>query len=600
LRTRLLQSLTQDSGDLVFPLSMENEIKKPATPPGRLSRANVASPAFADLITLGVAAVILALPLLLHGPMVKGHDTYQHLNFGRHFSEQFWNGEWYPRWLQGMNHGLGSPSLFVYPPFPSYVYALLQPAGRVFHFNSFNAGEFLALLSSGIFAFLWLHTMVSRSVALVSAVLYLLIPYHLAVDFYRRDALSECWALAWMPLVLYFTVQIMRGKRSALWGLSVAYALLILSHLVSALIFLLVPLAAVLTLSPRGQGIQSTLRVAAGIMLGTGLSCFYLLSALFHSKYFSVLRLLRFFPVETNLISLADIQSGNSANGFVHWVSLSTVSTIAFMAICGFVVLLKGGSESKREIIFWFTVCVLPVFLMSSVSLPIWRLFPWLFQAVQYPWRFNIVLCLAGVSTGALFLSEVRRSSGLGRVVALGLVCLIVLAWLVSYGEIWSRYKSDVAIPRASSPRLLVNEDDGWFESWTVPEMNQASALSASAGPRVKFLQAGGISDVQVWRPRHIEFQTDSQRGGWVMINQFYYPAWTASLVGGGPPLEIKAAMPEGLLEVNVPPGHKQVRIEIPIGPAERIGDWISVTCALLSALLLYRPQKAKFREPLA
>jgi hypothetical protein len=82
-----------------------------------------------DILILGVAALILALPMLIYGPMVKGHDTREHFNYCLHFGKQFWGGEWYPRWLLDINHGLGSPSLFVYPPFGSYVYALLLPVG---------------------------------------------------------------------------------------------------------------------------------------------------------------------------------------------------------------------------------------------------------------------------------------------------------------------------------------------------------------------------------------------------------------------------------------------------------------------------------------
>lgn len=556
-------------------------------PSQRLRCAGEVSFAVSDILTLGAAAVILALPLLLHGPMVKGHDTYQHLNYCRHFSEQFWGGEWYPRWLLEMNHGLGSPSFFVYPPFASYVYAFLQPVGKVLHFDAFNAGEFLALLASGVCAFLWVHTMVSRRVALTSAVLYMLMPYHLAVDFYRRTALSECWAFVWMPLVLYFATQVMARRCTALVGVAVAYALLILSHLVSVLIFSLIPLAAALTLSARGEKIQSALRIAAGMTLGTGLSCFYFLPALFHSRYFPVLRLLRFFPVADNLIDLADLRGGISRGGFVHWVSLSTLTIIAFMAICGSVAFVKGRSDSRGKTVFWLATCVLPVFLMSSVSLRVWKHFPLLFQAVQYPWRFNIVLCLAALSIGALFLSEASQLPRLRRIAALGSVFVVVLTWLVSYGDIWKRYMTDIAVPRQLvRPKQLVNDDDGWFESWSVPELDQASALRASVGSRVRFLGAAGTSDIQLWRPRHIEFQTDSQTGGRVMINQFYYPGWRASLVNAMRPLETKAAMPEGLLELEVPPGHQEIRIEIPIGAAEHIGRWISASCVLLCLLL--------------
>lgn len=571
--------------------TIENQIGGEATCQG--SRPHVERvPLAVAVITLGAAAVILALPMLMYGPMVNGHDTYQHLNYSYHFSQQFWGGEWSPRWLQGMNHGLGSPSLFVYPPFPSYVYSLLQPMARLFHFNPFNAGEFLALLGSGFAAFLWLRTQVSRAVALVTAVLYMLMPYHLAIDFYRRTALSECWAFVWMPLFLYFAALSTIRKRFALLGMAVTYALLISSHLVSAVIFSVIPLAEALILSGRGARIQSAFRVAAGMALGTCISSFYLLPALSHAKNFPVSRLLRppDFKLASHLVGFTDLMGSIAERGFIHSLSLTALSMIVFLTVCGLVAFSEGGPDSRRRVVFWLAACIPPVFLMSKLSLTLWNSCALLLQAVQYPWRFNIVLCLAAVPIGALFLTKVLRLSSLIRAITFGLVSLVVVTWVISYGEVWKHYMTDVARPRLSvSSGLLVNDDDGWFEAWSVPGLDQASALNASKGPPVRFLGVAGTSDVQRWEPRHVEFQVDSSTGGRVMINQFYYPCWTASLDDTKLPLQVKAAMPEGLLELEVPPGHHKIRAEIPIGLAERAGRWISASSVLLSLMLALR-----------
>src|SRR5260370_21659544 len=96
------------------------------------------TPGILTFSIVAAAAVALALPMLLYGPMAQGHDTTEHLHFARHFSKQFWSGELCPRWLAGMNRGLGSPTFFVFPPFPRFVYALLLPPGKILHFNSFN------------------------------------------------------------------------------------------------------------------------------------------------------------------------------------------------------------------------------------------------------------------------------------------------------------------------------------------------------------------------------------------------------------------------------------------------------------------------------
>jgi uncharacterized membrane protein len=383
------------------------------------------TPSILTFSMVGAAAVILALPMLLYGPMAQGHDTTEHINFARHFSEQFWGGELCPRWLAGMNHGLGSPTFFVFPPFPSYVYALLEPAGKVLHFDAFNMGEFLALLGSGICASLWLSTMASQRVACAGAILYMLMPYHLAVDFYRRTALPECWAFVWMPLVLYFSARAMRRDRVYLPGLALAYAFLILSHLITVFIFSLIPLAAALTLSAQGQKVKSALRIAGGMVLGTGLSCFYLVPALFHARYFPASRLYAWSFVQDNLIAIG---TPLHAGGFVHAISLTVLAMIALGGLCSVIVFAKGGKDSKTKVLFWLAVCVIPVFLMFRLSFPVWKMCPLLFAAIQFPWRLNIVLCLAVLSMVTVFLSEAPRLPRWSQALSLVLVVTLIVS----------------------------------------------------------------------------------------------------------------------------------------------------------------------------
>lgn len=543
-----------------------------------------------NLSIIGAAAVVLALPMLVYGPMVQGHDTTEHINYARHFSEQFWGGEWYPRWLAGMNHGLGSPTLFVFPPFPSYVYTLLEPVGKVCHFNAFNMGEFLALLGSGICAFLWLNTMASRRVALAGSVLYMLMPYHLAVDYYRRTALPECWAFVWMPLVLYFSAKAMRRERVYLAGLAVAYACLILSHLISVLIFSLIPLVAAITLSASGQKLQSAFRIAGGMLLGTGLSCFYLVPALFHARDFPASRLYPWSFLKDNLIAVGTLLH---AGGFVHAISLAVLNMIALCGLCSVVVLAKGHKESRTKVFFWLAVCVIPVFLMFSLSFPVWKMCPLLFAAVQFPWRFNIVLCVAALAIVAVFLSELSRLPRWSQALSLVLALMFIVPWFLAYGDIWRRYQMEAAHPiEAVPPMPHVDDHDGWFQAWSPAGIDEARALQASTGPPVRFLTGIGTANLLLWKPRHIEFQTNSSTGGWVMINQFYYPSWRGALLSPYQTLDTKAAMPEGLLELQVPPGHRQIQLEIPIQRAERIGYWISILSALLSVGVGWRQRR--------
>jgi hypothetical protein len=540
---------------------------------------------FSDLLILGAGALILALPMILYGPMVQGHDTYEHLNYCRHFAEQFWAGEWYPRWLLNMCHGLGSPSLFVYPPFASYLDAFLLPLAKILHFNAFNAVEFLALFASGVCAFLWAGTLANRGAALASAFLYMLLPYHLSIDFYRRTALSECWALAWMPLLLYFATQVIARKRMALLGISVAYALLILSHMVSVVIFSLIPLGLTLLLFTETR-IEAALRVAAGMTLGTGLSCFYFLPALLQAKHFPVLPLLQppYFVLADNFIQLSDLIHRSAMSGFNFWLALAAVTVLALIAIGSAVLFRRGDRKSRPQILFWMAVCVIAVFLMSSLSQPVWNGIPPLFKAVQYPWRFNIVLCLAALFITARFLSGASRFSLAAKIPLFAFFGVIVLSWVIAYAQIWKRYRVDTHVPPA---RQFVSDEDGWFDSWAPQGTDQASALQASSLPRVRFVVSPGSIDVSRWQARHIEFQINSPSGGWVEINQFSYPGWQAiANAAPGSKLEMKTVLPEGLMAVNVPPGSQTIRVDLPAVPGERAGVWISLASILCFGFL--------------
>ena len=524
---------------------------------------------------LVIAALILSLPILVRGPMPAAHDVDAHHHYTAHFAEQVWGGEVYPRWLLNMNHGLGSPNFFVYPPLPSYVYTVLEPIGKVLHFDAFNVAVFLCLLLSGIFAFLWISTMASRQVSLVVACLYMLLPYHVSIDFYRRMALSECWGLTWMPLVLYFTAQVVNRKRGAILGLAVAYALLILSHLMCVLMFSFIPLLLALTLSESGRRVHSIASVIAGLSLGTGLSAFYLFPALANSKYFPSSAL--GFDLGDNLLVFGrGLVTGRShKSGFVQSVSLSTVDTVLFIAFCGFMGLRNSSAGKKRQVILWMAICVIPLFMMSSASFRLWKALPFFLDSIQFPWRLNVILCMAALPVAAMFLSGLSRPLSFESKAALAVMVLFVASWIVSYGKTLMRY----SLPPSSY--TSVSEFDGFFVAWKAVGMDDDSAMKASAGPRARFLEGDGTVTVPVWSPRHIEVQTDCTVCGPLMVRQFYYPLWRAQLVSENRPLAVTPALPQGLLEVQVPSGRQEILLEIPRGLSEHLGNWISAICAL-------------------
>jgi hypothetical protein len=540
------------------------------------------------ILSILAAAIVLGLPTLLYGPLVDGHDTYEHLNFTRHFGEQFWGGEAYPRWLIGMNHGLGSPTYFVFPPLPAYVYALLQFAAKIPHFNAFNVATFLPLLCSGLCAFLWLGTMANKQIATLGAVSYMLMPYHLVIDFYRRCAIPECWAFVWMPLVLYFTVRVTNRKPRAFAGLAIAFALMIYSHLVTLAIFFPIPLAVAYLQSPAGRKAISVIRVFLALGLGVGVSAVYLFSALVNAKYIPASRLVsrKFYQIPNQILDFGKglfiSTTGDAWVHFLQTVSWAVLSTGVFTAVCAFVALKTTSRDEKKIVVFWIAVCCFATLMMTKLSSPIWIHFHKLREAVQFPWRFNALLCLGSTGLFALCLSNMPRNWS--RTV-FALLALIGVSWWFAYVHVWPEYR--VAVPPAPpNEQHLISEHDGWLLSWLADGTNQRSSLIASQGPQARFKEGDGTVQVITWKARHIDLSTDSDTGGWIMINQFYYPTWNAQAIGKTSPLDVRVSLPEGLLEIKVPPGKQEIKVEIPRSRAELWGMWLSALCTLICIFL--------------
>src|SRR6058998_2871942 len=70
---------------------------------------------------------LLGAPVLLFGFPNPTHDGQIHEVWCSNVAAQLWSGDFYPRWLEDLNGGLGSPAFFFYPPVPFLITSLFQP-----------------------------------------------------------------------------------------------------------------------------------------------------------------------------------------------------------------------------------------------------------------------------------------------------------------------------------------------------------------------------------------------------------------------------------------------------------------------------------------
>ena len=538
--------------------------------------------------------------------LIFGHDTLSHLLMSRNFSNQFWSGDIYPRWLWQLNAGFGSPVFHFYGPVPFYVAACLKPlfSNDPEGWHQIGLAASMALILSGFSAYAWLRNISGEKAALAGAVLYMVVPYHLSIDFYQRFSFGELWGFVWMPLILLFVRGIAKHDNKAIIGLAVSYSLLVMTHLPTTLLFSPLVLIYALWAPEYGARLQSFMRVSAGMAVGMGLSAVYLLPALTQQgdANFDVMRSGHFL-FQNSFLSLPESLFDGSRR-FSSGLARSMTLLLVVMLVVRLHSKKLTDDRKRREQQFWVVVAVVAFMMMLGPSEPIWQLFP-LFQKVQFAWRLGAIMTLATVAIVSLWVETAGCFRIFRNPVAAAILALIfILQMLPLFENVWivRHLSSEPSIaffkgyfkdnntsvetqlsaaefgrygfflPKSADMKLFLDS----------PESVSAMTRWASEKPIAQIRNGEGVISSSVMQPARIEFYMNSKTGGQVALHQFYYPGWVAFMEGRDTRLVVSSTEPDGLVAVDVPPGSHLIRLERELLPDEVLGRNVSVLAVLL------------------
>jgi hypothetical protein len=247
---------------------------------------------FLQILFILFAAALLALPCLIFG-MPQSANALPHIRYQHHFDNQFWGGELYPRWLADENKGFGCPIFVAQYPLPYYVTTLFRP---IFS-SSLQSREsrelglfcFIALAAAGIAAWTWMRKFSHPLAALFAAITYISLPFVLQDGIYARGAIGELATFIWMPLALLAS-EYLSQTRKALFVLSMVFALLILSNLLTTVLFApFLTLYAIMRSKDSEHSILiPAVRVFLAEALGAGIAAIYLIPSLAHRHLFDL------------------------------------------------------------------------------------------------------------------------------------------------------------------------------------------------------------------------------------------------------------------------------------------------------------------------
>lgn len=567
---------------------------------------------FVHLSILLAISLLCCWPLLVHGLPDLGHDSISHVSWQKSFSTQLWHGELYPRWLSDQNKGLGSPTYYFYPPVPSYAASLfsftmkLDPSGWL----QAGYGCALAIALSAFTAYFWLRYLAEPRAALFGATIYLIAPYHLAVDLYTRGAVAELWAFVWLPLILLLTERLLRKQRWAFSCLAVIYAVLVMTHLPTVVCFSPVILAYAFFFSSPGKGGKNVLTTMGSLALGTGLSAIYLLPAMLDkSKVHIGSWVVDFYDYRKYWIFHK-----------VTWppdlevrILFLNLSTLAFIAGLFWLVRRDETRPFQRQIAtFYLAIALLAFFFMSQLSAPLWRLVPFL-KFVVFPWRFSTLITLSAAAISAICFCHLKNKRALFVTVPLIFIAIAWIGvgrwtamrgyliwhrnpepWMIGYRE-QSRSLTDICefwpADAASDKTCIENPVDRSRLLDTVLDGHPAKSVILDSPSAVKDSDIVSVID---WQPRRIALNVNTSQQEEVTLRHFYYSGWLGYIEGKNETVTVIPSRPDGFLQFAVPQGNYKLILVLKNQASERWGTTISGVFVLLLLCVLIleaRPQ---------
>jgi uncharacterized membrane protein len=152
------------------------------------------------IILIIIAALITMLPMFLND-YTNGHDTKFHVGNIQSITQQLKSGNLQFKIVGNMGNNFGYGTGLFYPPLPHVSAALINLITNN-TLISIRIVYFIGLIISGITMF-FLSKKLSNSneIALLSAIIYMVFPYHIS-NIYIRDAQNESLLFAFLPLIV--------------------------------------------------------------------------------------------------------------------------------------------------------------------------------------------------------------------------------------------------------------------------------------------------------------------------------------------------------------------------------------------------------------
>ena len=445
------------------------------------------------------------------------HDLTHHVVRQISMSKLIKEGQFPPRWDADLNNGFGYPVFIFNYPLPAYI-------GDVFHrlglsyVDSVKSVMLISLPLSAIGMYLFLYKWLkekSQLPAILGAVFYLYAPIRF-INVYVSASVGGALALAIIPFLFWsITKQVQEKTPSSLPRTGLLFALLILSHNITALIFAPIIILFALLISFQSLNFQKSLRsISLSLILGLGLSAYFWIPAIASRgilRYDSLMegQYLKHFPSLYQLIrspwgygmsNLGVDQDGMSFQiGLAHL--LVTLLSIKLLFI----------KKNQKAVILFLLIFITSVFLMLKASSPVWQYLP-LLQLVQYQFRILAITVFSASVLVALLIKNSRFK----------LLFFAPLLFLLLYANRNHLRINEMFNPGEDYYLNLKTTTASWSE-----HLPQWSAPASTESPgKIIITEGSGKIYIEQNKSALVSAKIQATTPITVQFNQVYYPGW--------------------------------------------------------------------------
>ena len=502
------------------------------------------------------------------------HDAETHVSRAAVFSKSILEGNIFPRWAGPLNWRYGTPSIMFLYPGLSYFSALIHLATKMQFITIFKLLMVLGYIGSGFVWYRWMRTLrFELFPAFVSTLFYLLAPYRL-VNIFVRGALGEHIGFFFFPLIMLMATRLWRtGKTLYASGLALSVAGLILSHNLSALMYLplLVVYPIVLIGIYRENPIQ--LKIYFGsILLGLSLSALFWLPAILESKYtlaswmfdaqqgyttnFLAFRQLIWSPWGYGWSEPGIDRDGMSFQvGIAQWLVLLT----------GIGLLIKFSKQELLLLKFGLALVIAGIFLSLPISLPLWRWIS-LLQKFQFPWRFLSLIVIGSSLMAAIVADKFKHS----KIISLALLISPII-FTIAY---WN-----IAGPSNLTEQFLAVDYVGTSDTGETTPVWAIRFQEKFPKAPVEIVSAEGtveIKNINKLMQKH-EFEISANAASIIVDNTLYFPGWKVYVDEVETSIGYQDENWRGLITFPVPAGQHSVKIVFEETRLRKFADALSM-----------------------